>query len=207
MTRLFVAIPVPTGPLDSLLHKFEADIIRVLRSVSQCVPKVSLQQAALLAPYQRAQMVEDCCLCLQVPNCPVHNSSSIVTNSTRTCAGVLIECLDDVALPIIRDTLLNKPPEFMLSSPGWTAQSEMACKVCTIACLAAWAFLFDHATDNVSGAAVHFLSVAVRGLMPAVGNRSGSGLQGAMPEMGGGLPREDRRVLFLREVGTHQQVP
>ena len=35
LTRLFVAIPVPIGPLESLLHKFEADIIRVLRNVSQ----------------------------------------------------------------------------------------------------------------------------------------------------------------------------
>ena len=36
-----MAIPVPIGPLESLLHKFEADIIRVLRNVSQ-VTKWSL---------------------------------------------------------------------------------------------------------------------------------------------------------------------
>ena len=55
---------------------------------------------------------------LQAPNCPVHNQSSIITNSTRTRAGVLIECLDDVALPLIRETLLKNPPEFMLSPQG-----------------------------------------------------------------------------------------
>ncbi len=195
LTRLFVAIPVPIGPLESLLHKFEADIIRVLRNVSHMTnaalvfcsswPLVSawhvhqcycLQQPCCMAvvkPVPRllshlvislhacqsaatdpqlpcAQSGQEqhkyeqlllrghshCCshvvhrqsqhhqdrpclvVLLQAPSCPVHNQSSIITNSTRTRAGVLIECLDDVALPLIRETLLKNPPEFMLSPQG-----------------------------------------------------------------------------------------
>ena len=309
LTRLFVAIPVPIGPLESLLHKFEADIIRVLRNVSHmpecslgllfqlatnvcmacapvllpaaachmavmkcaqcllCHPATSLQaKVQLLSPgcllhseainsscksspccrnpvHQQSQHHQDCaCLVvlLQAPNCPVHNQSSIITNSTRTRAGVLIECLDDVALPLIRETLLKNPPEFMLSPQG------VHCMLCMLysTLLPALAASTGHstmqqmllsnrpdlvlpargrccmrqqsATQNcllqaAAPAAFYthtvmhhkLLPAGVRPLGPAFGGRFGPDPRaGDRRPLGRGNPREDRSVLFIREVGA-----
>ena len=177
---------------------------------------------------------------LQAPNCPVHNQSSIITNSTRTRAGVLIECLDDVALPLIRETLLKSPPEFMLSPPGVHCMLCMlcmlhsmlpaalaaatgylqACRRCcssigqTLCCChKAGAVCSSNRPLEVPVAAdashLHtvthhkLLAAGVRPMGPAFGGRFGPEPRaGDRRPLGRGNPREDRSVLFIREVGA-----
>ena len=175
---------------------------------------------------------------LQAPNCPVHNQSSIITNSTRTRAGVLIECLDDVALPLIRETLLKNPPEFMLSPQGAHCLLCMLHSMLLAALAAATGhsimqeMLLKNASDLVllpqgkrceqqqppmkcllqaaaaAASCMHavthhkLLPPGVRPLGPACGGRFGPDPRaGDRRPLGRGNPREDRSVLFIREVG------